>query len=230
MKAQIEQAARDNHIAKLNQRMDLVKQGVASFKNKDFKSALQYYNLYLMLLTKSKGGGDITPKSFDPAKDAAEMLMLTGVYWDLAKIYDKMPGKESSKLKYFLNKFVIFSKGMAYQPLSQEMIRKFLTNDHPVKRAMFKESYVQLGGGRCFVATAVEEYCEPNTLTILRRYRDEVLLKSVGGRGLVKLYYGIGPFVAIRLIRSSERHQIRTAKFLGKIANAISCRFFPDGK
>ena len=166
----------------------------------------------------------------NPNSDAAEMLMLTGVFWDLAKIYDKYKSKDLSKLKYFLDKFVLFSKGTSYQRLSQEMLRKFLTNDNPNHRSQFKDAYVSLGGGRCFVATAVEEHCEANTVVTLKRFRDEVLSKSVFGRGFTRIYYKISPTIAIRLIHSPEERQKRVAKILGYIANAISSRFFPDGK
>ena len=121
-KAQIEAAARESHIAKFVRRMELAKAGVDSFKKKDYKSALTYYHTYLDALEKNKGG-DLSPKSFDPKHDAAEMLMLTGVYWDLCKIYDKLSAKNNAKLKLYLAKFVLFSKGMTYQRLSQEMLR-----------------------------------------------------------------------------------------------------------
>lgn len=229
-KAQLEQAARDNYVAKFHKRMDYAKQGVMAMKSKDYKTALQYFSAYIEILQKGKGGGELTPRSFDPKKDAAEMLMLTGVYWDLAKIFDKTKTKDTSKLQYYLDKFVLFSKGTSYQRLSQEMLRKFLTNDTPHNRKPFKEAFVKLGGGKCFVATAVEEHCEVQTVTVLKRFRDEILSKNTLGRSFIRIYYAISPIIAIRLIRSSEKIQKQVARFLGRIANAISFRFFPDGK
>ncbi len=230
IKAQMLQDARDQHVAKFTQRMELAKQGVAALKNKDFKTALTHYYAYLELLQRGKGGAELTPKSFDIKKDAAEMLMLTGVYWDLAKIFDKMGGKDKSKLKYYIDKFVLFSKGTSYQRLSQEMLRKFLTNESPNNRAEFKEAFVKLGGGKCFIATSVEEYCESDTLFILRRFRDEVLLKYGFGRFLVSLYYAVGPWFAIRLIRSSESKQKWVATKLSRLASEVSYRFFHSEK
>ena len=229
-KAQIEQAARDSHIAKFNRRMEFVRQGVASVKAKDYKSALSYFHLYVDGLEKSKGGGDLTPRSFDPKQDSAEMLMFTGVLWDLAKIYDKMATKDKTKLRYYVDKFVLFSKGTSYQRLSQEMLRKFLTNDSPHNRAIFKEAHVKLGGGKCFIATAVEEHCEPMTVVTLKRFRDEILAQSLFGRAFTNIYYKIGPFIAIKLIRSSEENQKRVARVLGRLSNVISFRFFPGEK
>jgi len=228
-KAEVEKQARENHIAKFTMRMDYARQGIEAVKRKDFKSALTCFHAYIEILQRSKGG-ELTPKSFDPKQDAAEMLMLTGVFWDLSKIYDKYKSKDLTKLKYFLDKFVLFSKGTSYERLSQEMLRKFLTNETPNHRSTFKEAYVSLGGGRCFVATAVEEHCEASTVVTLKRFRDEVLSQSVLGRSFTSVYYKISPTIAIQLIRSSVLQQKRVAKILGHIANAISFRFFPDGK
>lgn len=229
-KAQIEQTARENYVAKFNKRMEFAKQGVAALKAKDYKSALQYFHLYIEILQKGKGGGELTPKSFDPKSDAAEMLMLTGIYWDMSKIYDKIPTKDKAKLNYFIDKFVLFSKGASFQRLSVEMLRKFLTNEEPKNRALFKEAYIKLGGGKCFVATAVEEHCELSTVTTLKRFRDEILLKNFLGRSFTRFYYKTGPVIAILIIRSSESHQKKVAKFLGIIASAIAFQFFQDEK
>lgn len=227
-KAQIEAAARESYVAKFNKRMDLAKQGVLAVKKKDLKSALQYFHSYIEVLQQAKGVQDLLPKSFDPKSDSAEMLMLTGVYWDLAKIYDKT--KDKNKLKFFVDKFVIFSKGTSYQRLSLEMLRKFLTNESPNNRAVFKEAYVKLGGGKCFVATSVEEFCDPAEIIILKKFRDEILLKTAFGRILTQLYYWVGPWIAISIIRSSEKNQKKIAKMIGNIANAISFRFFQGEK
>lgn len=224
------QDARDQHVAKFQRRMDYAKKGVNALKEKDYNTALQFLLAYIDILQKGKGGGELTPKSFDPKQDAAEMLMLTGVYWDLAKIYDKIKTKDTSKVKYYLDKFILFSKGTSYERLSQEMLRKFLINDSPNNRKIFKEAFVKLGGGKCFVATAVEEHCEPTTVITLKRFRDEVLSKTYFGRFFTRVYYFFSPSIAIQLIRSSDRSQKRVASWLGLIASAISSRFFPDGK
>ena len=54
----------------------------------------------------------------------------------------------------------------------------------------------------CFVITAIYEgnYEHPNVQT-LRRWRDEKLIKSVGGRTIVAIYYNFGPSLA-RAVKS----------------------------
>lgn len=55
----------------------------------------------------------------------------------------------------------------------------------------------------CFIATAVyEDYNAPEVL-ILRKYRDEILLKNVLGKQFVQAYYFISPSIS-RLINKSE--------------------------
>ena len=55
--------------------------------------------------------------------------------------------------------------------------------------------------GRCFIATAV--YGESTETAILRRFRDEVLLRRAPGRRFVAVYYRIAPPFASVLERSS---------------------------
>ncbi len=229
-KAQVEKAARDNYIARFNKRMELAKLGVQSQHQRNFRQALQCYLAYVDNLQRSKGDKELVPGLFDPKNDSAELLMLTGIYWDLAKIYDRVKSKDKSKVKYYLDKFVLFSKGTNYQRLSREMLRKFLTYDMPRNRPLFKEAYVSLGGGKCFIATAVEDHFEDDTILILRKFRDQVLARSKLGRKFIHFYYWFSPHLAILLIRWGSPVQKPIARMLQGLASAISSRFFPDGK
>lgn len=56
----------------------------------------------------------------------------------------------------------------------------------------------------CFVATAAHEDATAPEVRVLRRYRDEVLRRSVAGRLFVRAYYGLGPYGA-RMIRGRPR-------------------------
>jgi hypothetical protein len=229
-KAEIERVARENHIARFNKRMELAKLGVEAQKNKNFRAALQYYIAYIDILQKGKNVTELAPKDFDPKADSAELLMLTGIYWDLAKIYDRLGSKDQFKAKYYLDKFVLFSKGTPYQKLSQEMLRKFLTYVNPRDRQLFKDAYITLGGGKCFIATAVEEYCEPSSIINLKRFRDEVLSRSLWGRAFISSYYSVSPTIARWIIRRSPAVQKKIAIAVEKISSAVSSRFFQGGK
>ena len=52
------------------------------------------------------------------------------------------------------------------------------------------------GGGGCFVATAIYNDFNAPQVKILRKFRDELLLKSIIGRFFVQLYYQVSPPVA----------------------------------
>lgn len=58
------------------------------------------------------------------------------------------------------------------------------------------------GGQGCFVATAVYGNADCPEVAALRRFRDERLLPHAAGRGMVRVYYRVGPwlarFVAVR--------------------------------
>ncbi|MBI3071217.1 MAG: hypothetical protein HYY84_03730 [Deltaproteobacteria bacterium] len=77
----------------------------------------------------------------------------------------------------------------------------------------FFEFYVKQGGGErggfCFIATAAFGRYDDPQVKVLRRYRDEVLAKSVVGRAFVALYYALSPPVA-DFIRDSDAARAAT--------------------
>jgi len=223
VKAQIEKAERDRLLTLFQRRMDLARNGATMFRDGKIREAVQSYFSYLEILEKTKQipKNTLEPKHFDPKKDIAELLLLSGVYWDLSKMHDRPKGKDGKdgKLGYYLNRFVMFSKGQPFQNMSSELVRKYLVNGVPKNRKEFKDAHIQLGGGKCFIATAVEDHCEPSTLPALRRFRDDVLLRSFLGRVFVRGYYRVGPMLARLVLRMPEWVQI----FLAKGFDLISC-------
>ncbi len=206
VKAQIEKAERERHAKMFQRRMELARIGATAFRGGKFKESIQSYYGYIDILEKAKevSKDALQPKDFDPKKETAELLLLTGVYWDLCKMHDLGGKKTYEKLKFYLDRFVTFSRGMPFQHVSAELIRKFLVNGNPRHRREFKDAHLKLGGGKCFLATAVEDYLDPSTLPSLRKFRDEVLLQRHSGRLFVKVYYRIGPTLARGMIRLPE--------------------------
>ncbi len=73
----------------------------------------------------------------------------------------------------------------------------------------------------CYIATAVYgDYKAPQVIA-LRHYRDEVLLKYIGGRMFVKLYYMISPGIAARLT-SKKRLNATVRMVLDQVVIRIS--------
>lgn len=61
--------------------------------------------------------------------------------------------------------------------------------------------------GKCFIATAVYQNPDGFELTVLRDFRDQVLLSSAVGKAAVTAYYGISPNIA-RLLSRSRRAKL----------------------
>jgi hypothetical protein len=223
VEAEIQRAKREHFQKLVQRRMELARNGAAAFREGKHKDAMANYFGYIDVLEKSKEveRDMLQPKHFDAKKDLAELLLLSGVYWDLAKIQDHSKGKLDDRLRHYLDRFVMFSRGMPFQHVSAELVRKYLANGTPRHRKEFKEAHIQLGGGKCFVATAVEEHLPSRTLPDLRRYRDEVLLKHRSGRVLVALYYRIGPWVALRVIQWPVTAQKIVARLVQNLSDAL---------
>ncbi len=70
----------------------------------------------------------------------------------------------------------------------------------PGETVDFYELYRRMGGKAgvdyCFIATAAFGDIDHPTVRILRRFRDEVILKMPFGRVFVAAYYRVGPFLA----------------------------------
>lgn len=219
----MEKAERERKVKMSRRRIELARAGAVTFRQGKYKESIHAYYGYLDVLEKSKEveKDGLQPKHFDPKKDVAELLLLTGVYWDLCKIHDMGGKKTHEKLKFFLDRFVTFSRGMPFQHVSSELVRKFLVNGSPRNRKDFKDAHIKLGGGKCFLATAVEEHLDPVTLPALRRYRDECLLDRSAGRLFVRIYYAIGPVLARGMIRTPEGFQRRFAGIIDLIGRSL---------
>ena len=219
----MEKAERERKAKMAQRRIELARAGALTFRQGKYKESIQAYYGYIDVLEKTKevSKDALQPKDFDSKTEVAELLLLTGVYWDLCKIHDLGGKKTYDKLKFFLDRFVTFSRGMPFQHVSGELIRKYLVNGNPRHRKEFKDAHIKLGGGKCFLATAVEEHLEPATLPELRRYRDEVLLRNFAGRIFVKIYYGVGPSLARVMIRMPEGFQRRFARIVDRIGRVL---------
>ena len=220
---QQEKAEKDRQVAMFKQRMDIARMGVLYYQQGKYKEALEHFYRYLGILEQWKKvkSGQLELRHFDQKKDVAELLLLSGIFWDLAKLVDRSAKKDKSQLRINLDKFVMFAKGMPYQHMCAELVRKYLMNDKPQNRAIFKDAHIQLGGGKCFIATAVEDYCAADTLFWLRKYRDERLLPHRMGRVFVRTYYIIGPYIARLTLRLPLFVQKKLAHVFDKISISV---------
>jgi hypothetical protein len=223
VKAEVERVERARLLALFQKRMELVRNGALAFKQGKIREATTNYFQYIDLLERTKGlkQGGLEPKHFDDKKDIAELLLLSGVFWDLARIHDKISKKNTVRLDFYLDRFVVFSKGLTFERVSAELLRKFLVNGMPNHRKKFKDAHIRLGGNKCFMVTAVEEHCEVQTLPALRNYRDQILVHRFWGRLFVAVYYRVGPTLARGVIRLPEGMQRKLARFFDRIAHSV---------
>jgi hypothetical protein len=205
---QMEYNEKMHRLAMLRRRIELAQSGVRSFEQKKITEAVKNFHSYIRILEdwKSVPEGGLKPALFDITKDVPELLLISGVYWDLTKLYDrtKSPDKQR-EFHHYLEKYVLFSRGMPFQHVCLETMRKYISNEKPVHKAEFKNAYKLLGGGStCFVATSLIDVCDERTLPRLRRFRDERLSRSAGGRAFIAWYYRNGPGLAATADRAPE--------------------------
>jgi hypothetical protein len=192
----------------LGQRVEIARMGIAAYKNRQMGEAVKHYFTYIRILEQVKKApeGQLHPSSFDKETEMSELLMVSGIYWDLAKLFDKTktPDKYKEFAKY-LEKYILFSKGLPYQALCAEAIRKYLKLNKALHKDAFKNAYKLLGGKtKCFVATSLMDVTAPSTHFELRRFRDDVLKTNPRGRSFVAWYYRNGPKIARKMDQAPQ--------------------------
>lgn len=205
---QVEYNEKMHRIAMLRRRIELAQAGVRAFESRKIPEAVKSFHSYLRILEdwKSVPEGKLTPSHFDIKTDVPELLLISGVYWDLTKLYDRTRSLEKEReFKHYLEKYILFARGMPFQHVCLETMRKYINNDKPLHKAEFKNAYKMLGGtSSCFVATSLMDVCEPDTMPRLRRFRDECLRGSSGGRAFIRWYYHAGPVLAAAADRAPK--------------------------
>jgi ribosomal protein L7/L12/DNA-directed RNA polymerase subunit RPC12/RpoP len=73
---------------------------------------------------------------------------------------------------------------------------------------------------KCYIATAVYGSYEAPEVRVLRRFRDEVLTKSMAGRAFIRSYYAVSPPVARRLENAGRINRL-VRRMLDKIVHRL---------
>lgn len=74
--------------------------------------------------------------------------------------------------------------------------------------------------GGCYIATAVYGSYEAPEVIVLRKFRDEVLLKSIIGRIFVVTYYAVSPPIA-NWLRNAKKANTIVRKILNRFVNKL---------
>lgn len=195
LQKQIDQA-KERHRADLyGRRLEISRDAFQKLKAGNYSEAAEGFKTYIRILEDYTGvaEGALEPSLFDKQKDATELLLISGTYWDLTKLLDRT--RSPAKLKdfeFYLSKFVLFSKKQPHQKISADTLEKYLSTNQPFHRKQFEEVYKILGSSRCFVITAHLEYVGVPGLNRYRLFRDQVLRRSFIGRKAVAMYYRKG--------------------------------------
>lgn len=223
---QIDQARAEHQRELMKRRIELARQGFRYYQQHQISDAVKAFHTYLRIVEDWKGvpEGGLHPKLFDRQKEAAELLLISGVYWDLTKLYDRTKSKTKNKeFLHYIEKYVIFSRGMPHQAISTETLRKYVVTDRPKHKEEFKSAYKVLSDGKsCFVATSLADVCDAETLPRLRRFRDEVLEPRPAGRRFIDWYYKSGPSIADAVTRLPQPVRKAMGWSLDQVARAVS--------
>jgi hypothetical protein len=211
----------------LKRRVDIAKDGIRLYQAGRSIDSIKKYQQYILILEmwKKSGKNGLTLELFDKSKDLYELVLLSGIYWDLARLYDRAKRvDQKEELVLYLQKYVNFSKGMPYQALSGESLRKYLGSGRCRHRAEFKSAYTALTGEKCFIATSLLDVTDSNTIVHLRNFRDGRLHKFIVGRMITSLYYRVSPLLIPVLDRSPEKFRRALGRGLDRFALKISRR------
>ncbi len=192
-------------IARYKNRLSVLKKAQEYSNSGKIAEAVKHYNEYLNALADYLGVKEekLRPTLFDQKKDLAEMLLVSQVYWDLAKAYDRSP-KLEKECERCLRQFTLFTVGFKYQYLNSEMIRKFIKKKISYHPEYFEKAYqeIRVNSKKCYVATMC--YGESSIVTdTLRGFKQQIIETKMGDR-FVELYYRFSP----RLVDFCQRYPL----------------------
>lgn len=193
-----QERAKDERKKKLwHSRVALVKQGNALMANKLYNDAAVSYEKYLRLLELvfDCKTGQLNPESLKESAKTAELTVISGVYWDLLRIYDGSD-QFADRQKHAAQQLAKF---INYTPVFPDIMKKanvFIKSARNPDVVRLFISQAKKKRARCFIATSAFE--APNSLEVhyLRVYRDQTLKQTYWGRKFVYIYYRLSPSIA----------------------------------
>ncbi len=177
-------------------RIGLLKVSHDYYQKDNIAKAVEGYCKYLNIISSYYWikEEELKPQIFDAKRDAAEMLLISQVYWGLAKAYDRNP-KLQGECKRCLDQYTKFSIGFKHQYLNSEMVRKFLKRGIAYNPKLFEMTYkrIQVESKKCYLAT----YCfgEEDLVTEqLRNFKTQIQHSKLGYHFICG-YYRFSPII-----------------------------------
>lgn len=180
-------------------------------QKKDVANAVKAYIKYIDALLKyfDVTEENLRPSLFEKDQNIHEIMLISQVYWDLAKAYDRSD-KLQGECTRCLNKFVQFSTGFKFQYLNSEILRKYLKKGAARNTREFEKAFkkINLSSNRCYIAT----YCfgeTSNEVKVLRALKTKIQ-KYYFGYYFIKLYYQWSPRIILFCTKSNNARLLLT--------------------
>jgi hypothetical protein len=163
-------------------------------QKKDVANAVKAYIKYIDALLKyfDVTETNLRPSLFEKDQNIHEIMLISQVYWDLAKAYDRSD-KLQGECERCLDKFVEFSTGFKFQYLNSEILRKYLKKGAARNTKEFEKAFkkINLSSNKCYIAT----YCfgeDSREVYTLRRFKQKIQKTTIGYQ-FIKIYYTFSP-------------------------------------
>lgn len=208
-----------------NHRVALIRKGNLLVKNELYGEAVVVYEKYLKILEiiYECGTGNLTPQMLKDSARTTELSVISGIYWDLVRIYDTN-NKYLDRQKKAAEKLAVFSP---FTPLFTDIMKKAKIFQKHARHPEVIKNLINSAGakkGRCFIATSAFNSPDAHEVQTLRLFRDESLRYSNWGRQFIFYYYKFSPYFACFM----DRHQYLKAPVRLGLRLVIKCVTFKN--
>ena len=170
--------------------------GQESYKKGNLSKSVEHYSNYLSILAQffDISKSNLKPELFDQKKDIGELLLISNVYWNLAKIYDKNKKFQHHSIDC-LNQFLRFTRGYKHQYANARILKNYINRGRPKNTKEFNRIYekMKINSSPCFVSTYCFGYNAPVTKQ-LRLFKKDISGSSIGDTS-IKYYYKYAPIL-----------------------------------
>ena len=183
-------------VQRYRERFQTLKQAQEYSAKDDVPRAVNAYLKYLDSLAAyfEVKENELKPTMFKGGNGIAEVLLVSQVYWDLAKAFDRAPNLVEDS-KRCLDQFVLFSVGFKFQFVNSELLRKYIRKKTCYNIKNFEKAYekIRVQSKKCYIAT--HAFGEDHHVTgTLRVFKKEILRYS-WGHYFVDYYYRLSPIL-----------------------------------
>jgi ribosomal protein L7/L12 len=161
------------------------------------------------------GGKPAGPVSYQHIDEELMSLLLKGEKLQAVKRYKEVTGLGLAESKDYVDN--LMEKGASSQGNRSSRNRETQIDD------IIKEQGSKPKSG-CFIATACYGDYNATEVLVLRKFRDEQLLRSFSGKVFVRFYYTVSPLIAKQLEKSAKLKRLIITYLLNPMVTRLSGR------